>query len=94
MAKIRVQVAIHFEFDPATQLADIPEEITKTIAIGDELIASKVPASSISLADTTKIILEMDKQVFEAQKKAKPVKKSAPVATAAEKEGENGSLFA
>jgi hypothetical protein len=93
MAETRVQVAFHFTFDPAKELADIPDEITKTIAIGTELIAEKMPNCALSVNDKTKILLAMDKLVFEAQKKAKPAPKPATVSKPAEENNAQGSLL-
>lgn len=93
MAETRVCVAIHFTFDPAKQLAEIPKELTKTIAVGDTIIPTKVGPEFIGGETKTAILLEMEKLVLKAQKTAKPAKKEAPKAKPAEEEGAQGSLL-
>jgi hypothetical protein len=93
MADIRVSVSMHFTFDPAKQFAKIPEEITKTIAIGEAIIPAKVPGAALSGETGKTILMEMEKLVAHAQKKAKPAKAATPEAKPADKAGEQGSLL-
>ncbi len=75
MAETRVQIAYHFKFDPAQQIVgpvQIPEMITRTIAVGSEIIPQKVTSSSIPEADRAALLVEMEKQVREATRTAKP----------------------
>ena len=94
MAEVRVQVAFHFTFDPAKQLAALPEEITKTIAVGDKVTPEKVQSGKvIGDATRTAMLIEMEKLVLAAQKTAKPAKKEAPKTDVPEEAGAQGSLL-
>ncbi len=75
MAETRVQIAYHFKFDPAQEIVGpvrIPEMISRTIAVGDEVIPEKVASNSIPESDRAALLVEMEKQVREATRKAKP----------------------
>lgn len=75
MAEIRVQVAYHFKIDPAKQapgLVRIPEQITRTVAVGDEVRPEKVSPDSIPAADQAVILAELEKMVAEATRTARP----------------------
>ncbi|WP_321367969.1 hypothetical protein [uncultured Desulfuromusa sp.] len=76
MAETRAQIAYHFKFDPAQEIVGpvrMPEMVSRTIAVGNEVIPEKVASSSIPEADRTALLIEMEKQVREATRKAKPV---------------------
>ena len=75
MAETRVQIAYHFKFDPAQEIVGpvrIPEMITRTLSVADEIIPEKVASSSIPDADRTALLIEMEKQVREATRTARP----------------------
>lgn len=75
MATIRVQVAYHFQLDPA-QLTPgavrIPEMITRTIAVGEEMKTEKVASDLLSPTDRAALVVEIEKQVKEATRTARP----------------------
>ena len=93
MPDVRVQVAFHFTFDPAKQLAEIPTEITKTLAVGDVLVPEKVASAIFAGPTKAKILDEMSKLVVKHQKKAKPAAKKEPETKAATETGAQGSLL-
>lgn len=73
--EIRAQIAYHFKLDPAQLSAcavRIPEMITRTISVGDELVTEKVASEIISPADRAALLREIDKQVREATRTARP----------------------
>lgn len=64
MAEIRVQVAYHFKLDPAgltPGAVRIPEMITRTISVGEELITEKVASAALSLTDRAALVVEIEK---------------------------------
>lgn len=75
MAETRVQVAYHFKIDPA-QLTpgrvQLPEMITRTIAVGDAVIPEKVASAALSPADRAALLVEIENQVREATRTARP----------------------
>jgi hypothetical protein len=91
--EVRVSVSMHFTFDPTKGFAKIPEEITKTLAVGDEFQLEKVPGAALVGPTRDFMLKEMEKVVFSSQKKAKPVKKEAPKAEVPEEQGAQGSLL-
>lgn len=93
MAEVRVCVALHFTFDPAKSLATIPQEVMKTISVGDVIMPEKVTDKVFGEATKRLLVAEMDKLVFAAQKKAKPVTKAAPTPKPADEKEAQGSLL-
>jgi hypothetical protein len=90
MSETRVQIAYHFKFDPAKEtpgLIRIPELITRTIAVGDEIIPVKVSAGIIPEADRAAMLAEMEKQVREATRTARSA--DAPAAGAGDDKEES-----
>lgn len=80
MAETRVQVAYHYKFDPAKEIpgmARLPEMITRTLSVGDEIIPQKVSSESIPEADRAALLIEVEKQVADANRVAKPSGSSA-----------------
>jgi hypothetical protein len=76
MSEIRAQIAYHFKIDPAklvTGLVRIPEQITRTVSVGAELVTEKVSPDCLLPADRAAIISEIEKQVVEATRTAKPI---------------------
>ncbi len=76
MAETRVQIAYHFKFDPAQEIVGpvrLPEMVSRTIAVGYEIIPEKVASSSIPESDRAALLAEMERQVIEATRKAKPI---------------------
>ncbi len=92
MSEIRIQIALHFKWDPAKDALAIPEEITKTIAIGDEITPVKVPGALISGKTAELIRSKMTELQIKAKKTAKPVTKKVEPKPA-EEVGEQGSLL-
>lgn len=84
MAETRVQVAYHCKIDPAQLtpgLIRLPEQVTRTISVGAELVTEKVALSAIPEADRAVLLTEIDKQVREATRTARPVGAAAPAAS-------------
>src|SRR3989304_1447530 len=80
MSEKRVQVAYHFKIDPAQLMPGavrIPETITRTIAVGDELKTEKVSSSCLSPSDRAALTAEINSQTVEANRVAQPAD-SAP----------------
>lgn len=89
MSEKRVQVAYHFKIDPAQMIPGavrIPEQITRTVTVGEEFKTEKVSSACLSPADHAALVAEIDKQVQEATRTARPAgtAASAPIADAAE----------
>lgn len=98
MAEIRVQVAYHFKTDPAKMTAgrvQFPEMITRTVSVGDEMVTEKVAVAALPAADRAVLVAEMEKQIREATRTAKPVGEGGKVAVddAAPAEAEEMSAF-
>ena len=86
--EIRAQVAYHFKIDPSIGRT-MPEMITRTIAVGDEIITEKVSSAALSASDRSILLVEIDKQVREATRTARPAgSPAAPVADSEEDEDE------
>lgn len=86
MSEIRIQVAYHFKIDPAKQLPGavlLPEQITRTVAVGDDFTPEKVSLDSLPLADQAIIREVLEKKVAEATRTARPAGSPAPVPAAA-----------
>jgi hypothetical protein len=76
MAEIRVQVAYHFKVDPAKLVPGIvrlPEQIIRTVSAGDEFTTEKVSLDSLQESDRASLEAEIEKQVREATRTARPV---------------------
>lgn len=93
MPDVRVQVAYHFTFDPAKSLAELPEEVTRTLVVGEHMTLAKFPSLDLEDEVYAEMMKEMDKLVFKTMKKAKPVKKVVSTPTVAEESGAQGSLL-
>jgi hypothetical protein len=82
MAEIRVQVAYHFKIDPAKLepgKVRLPEQVTRTVAIGEEMITEKVSIGCIPIPDVEQLTAELEKQVREATRTARPAGSPGPV---------------
>lgn len=90
--EVRAQIAYHFKIDPAklaTGLIRIPEQITRTVSVGDELTTEKVSSNCLSLVDQDAILAEIEKQTREATRTARPagsVQPAEPATVSAEAE--------
>ena len=86
--EIRAQVAYHFKIDPAKLTPgriQLPEQITRTISVGEELQTEKVSLLALSLADRAAITTELQKLTVEATRTARPAgTTTTPGADAAE----------
>lgn len=74
--EIRVQVAYHCKIDPTKQTLGaigLPEQITRTISVGDEFMTEKVSSNSLSLDDRAALIAFIEKEACEATRTAKPL---------------------
>ncbi len=95
--EVRAQIAFHFKIDPAKLvpgLARIPEQITRTVSVGDELTTEKVSADCLSPADRAAILVELEKQTREATRTARPAGSAQPAEPAqASAEAEEMSAF-
>jgi hypothetical protein len=93
MADIRIQVAYHFKIDPAKLLPGavrLPEQITRTVSVGEEFTTEKVSTESLSLSDRLHLETEIEKQVAEATRTARPA--GAPVVPAAAAQEEESAF--
>lgn len=93
--EVRVQIAHHFKIDPAKLapgLIRLPEQITRTVSVGDEFTTEKVSLDSLSLSDRAALIAELEKQTREATRTARPAG-SAPAIEAAAADNEEISAF-
>jgi hypothetical protein len=73
--EMRAQVAYHFKFDPAQLIPGavrLPEHITRTVTVGSELRTEKVSSACLPAADQGALLEEMEKQVQEATRTARP----------------------
>lgn len=80
MSETRAQVAYHFKFDPAKEtvgLVRLPEMITRTVAVGDEVVPEKVSSNTIPETDRAALLTEMEKQVVETTRTARPAGSTA-----------------
>lgn len=98
MAEIRVQVAYHFKADPSKMTAgrvQFPEMITRTVSVGEELVTEKVALAALPAADRAVLVAELEKQIREATRTAKPVGDGGQAAEggAAPDEAEEMSAF-
>jgi hypothetical protein len=93
MADTRVQIAVHFTWDPAKDEVAIPKEVTTTTVVGDDYLDTKKISSAFMSEDKkNELLLEMSKLKKKAGRKAQP-KKEVVESKPAEKEGEQGSLL-
>lgn len=75
MAMKRVQVAYHFQMDPAQLVPGavrLPEQITRTVCVGDEFKTEKVSPDCLPAADRLALVEEIEQQVREATRTARP----------------------
>lgn len=88
--EIRVQVAYHFKIDPAKLapgLIRIPEQITRTVTVGEEFFTEKVSNDCLSHADCAAIVSDLEKLTREATRTARPAGSALlPEAVAEEQE--------
>ena len=87
--EIRVQVAYHFKIDPAKLspgLVRLPEQIIRTVSVGDELITEKVATECVPPTDRAVLISEIEKQVSVATRTARPAGSTVPTEEAASEE--------
>lgn len=92
----RVQVAYHFKIDPAQLLPGsirLPEQITRTITVGEEIIPAKVSIDCLPAADRAALMAEIDKQTREATRTARPAG-SLPQAAAGGLESDDEEMSA
>jgi hypothetical protein len=80
MSEIRVQLAYHFKIDPAKLSAGtivdrvpLPEQLTRTVSVGDDLITEKVTLGDLSPLDRSALREMIHKQIKEATRTARPV---------------------
>jgi hypothetical protein len=79
----RVQVAYHFKIDPAKLVPGqirLPEQIIRTVSVGDDLTTEKVSLESLSSWDRDALRDALEKQTCEATRTARPAG-SAPAPT-------------
>jgi hypothetical protein len=84
MAETRVQIAYHFKIDPAQLvpgLVRLPEQITRTVSVGDEFKTEKVSPDSMQETDRAALVAEIEKQCREATRTARPAGASEMKAT-------------
>lgn len=84
MAEKRIQVAYHFKVDPAQLVPGairIPEQIIRTVAIGDDFTTDKVSSACLSPEDHQALLAGIEKQVVDATRTARPAD-AAPIAEA------------
>lgn len=85
--ELRAQVAYHFKFDP-TQAAKLPDMITCTVSVGDEVRPEKVSYLAIGPKESAVLMELMKKAMVEATRTAKPVD-ATQAAIIAEEDGPN-----
>jgi hypothetical protein len=93
--EIRVQIAHHFKIDPAKLapgLVRLPEQITRTVSVGEEFSTEKVSIDCLSAADRATLVAELEKQTREATRTARPAG-SAPLPEAAAESEDELSAF-
>lgn len=93
---IRVQAAYHFKIDPAKLTPgriQLPEQITRTVLVGEEMTTEKVSVLTLSAADRATIIAELEKQTREATRTARPAGSPEVSELPAEEPGEGISAF-
>ena len=93
---IRVQAAYHFKIDPAKLTpgrVQLPEQITRTVSIGEEMQTEKVSVLTLSPADRAAIVAELEKQCAEATRTARPAGSAAAPEMPAEGTDEEISAF-
>lgn len=76
----RVQVAYHFKIDPAKLTPGqvrLPEQITRTVSVGDDFTTEKVSLESLTAWDRSALCTVLDKQTVEATRTARPAGSSA-----------------
>ena len=76
MPEVRIVVSHHFTVDPSKLtigLPELPDEITRTIVVGETVLAEKVPLTKISEGDRELFEVELSKLVLESTRTAKPV---------------------
>lgn len=76
MAETRVQIAYHFKIDPAQMVPGqirLPEQIIRTVTVGEEFNTEKVGMECLSLEDRARLVMEIDKQCREMTRTAQAV---------------------
>lgn len=94
--EIRVQAAYHFKIDPAKLTPgriQLPEQITRTVSVGEEMTTEKVSVLTLSAADRAAIIAELEKQTAEATRTARPAGSAPAFDPAAGRDVEELSAF-
>lgn len=101
MAETRVQVAYHFKIDPAKLVAGmdperipLPEQITRTVSVGDELTTEKVASMSLAPYDRSALRAAIAKQVPEATRTAKPIGDASAPESSIKPENEDEEISA
>jgi hypothetical protein len=96
MAETRVQIAYHFKIDPAQLVPGairLPEQITRTVSVGEEFTTEKVGTDSLPPHDRQALRDELEKQAREATRTARPAGAPPEEQTAAGNESEELSAF-
>ncbi|MGD0585574.1 MAG: hypothetical protein ABSA86_07330 [Oryzomonas sp.] len=102
MSAKRVQIAYHFQVDPAQMTAGmvrLPEQITRTVSVGEEFTTEKVGSDCLSFDDRGRLVAAIEKECLEANRTARPVAagesaKAKPAANLAEQgDSEEMSAF-
>jgi len=76
--EIRAQVAYHFKIDPAKltttdpERIPLPEQITRTVSVGEELHTEKLSTIALPPADRSSLRKMIADQVKEATRTARP----------------------
>jgi hypothetical protein len=73
--EVRAQVAYHFKIDPAKLTPgriQLPDQITRTVSVGDEMTTEKVSSLAIPVSDRVVLIVELEKQTAEQTRTARP----------------------
>ena len=96
MAETRVQIAYHFKIDPAQLvpgLIRLPEQITRTVSVGEAFTTEKVGIDSLQAADREALTCELEKQCREATRTARPAGSVAADPAEVEEKAEELSAF-
>lgn len=78
--EIRAQVAYHFKLDPAKLTPGsitLPQQLTRTVSVGEELFTEKVDRDILSHADCAALVEQLEIAAREANRTAKAIAPAA-----------------
>lgn len=89
--EVRAQVAYHFKIDPAKLTPgriQLPDQITRTVSVGDEIFTEKVDSFSLARCDCAALVEQLEKLTVEQTRTARPAGAAAAAEESAPEQDE------